>query len=401
MKLLIINCGSSSIKFQLVNMPSFKEVVLGNIERVGKQDAIVNISIKGSDTKEVTPIIDHSTGLQFILHKLFYCADKVCSIAEIKGIGHRIVHGGDKLNDSMIIDDDVIQYLTDISDLAPLHNPAHIAGIQACRELLPGVPQIAAFDNGYHASLPKHVYMYAIPNKYYKKYNIRKFGFHGIAFRSMTKELETTLGVDIKSKKMILLMLGSGTTANAVKYGNSVEVSTGFTPLEGIIQSTRCGDIDPAVFTFLMKKEGFTPEEIEDIANKESGWFGMSEISSDLREIAHAAENGNDLAQITMDALCHRIKKYIGGYAAILGGVDIIAFGGGVGENAAYIREKICMDMEFLGIKLDHTLNESIKGQGIITQKDSRVNVVVVKVNEEKVIAEDTYVLLSVDKEEL
>ncbi|MFZ7131072.1 MAG: acetate/propionate family kinase [Eubacteriales bacterium] len=399
MKLLVINCGSSSIKIQLINMPNYEEEVRGVVERVGKENAIINLTIDNHNHKVIMPILDHLKGLKVILEMLFQGDQRVCDAGEIKGVGHRVVHGGDKLSASMIINEDVINYLIEISDLAPLHNPAHIAGIKACQELLPHVPQVAAFDNGYHNTLPKHVYMYPIPNKYYKDYNIRKFGFHGIAFRSITMGVQRLLHVKVNEKKMILLMLGSGTTANAVSYGKSVEVSTGFTPLEGLMQSTRCGDVDAAVFTYLMKKENLTPLDIENIANKESGWYGMSSISNDLREIYEASQKGDALAEVTMDALYHRIKKYIGAYAAILGGVDIIAFGGGVGENAWYLREKICRDLKFLGICLDEKNNRSILGEGIITHSESKVQVVVVKVNEEKIIAEDTYSLVHGDSE--
>ncbi|MFZ7120382.1 MAG: acetate/propionate family kinase [Eubacteriaceae bacterium] len=394
MKLLIINCGSSSIKLQLVNMPKFKEVVIVNIERLGKEDAIVNMNINGIKTKEVMSISNHSEGLKYVLNKLFKGKDKVCKVTEVQGVGHRIVHGGEKLSKSMLIDDHVINYLTDISDLAPLHNPAHISGISACKKLLPKIPQVAAFDNGYHAQLPKHVYMYAIPNSYYNKYNIRKFGFHGIAFRSMTHRVESLLDIKSSNKKMILLMLGSGTTANAVKYGKSIEVSTGFTPLEGLVQSTRCGDIDPAALTYIMKKDNISPEVIEDIINKESGWYGMSNVSNDLREIYESANNGDELAQVTIDAICHRIKKYIGAYAAILGGVDILAFGGGVGENAWYIREKVCSELNFLGIELNRGKNKNVEGEAIISTDESKVKIAVVKVNEEKIIADDTYEII-------
>ncbi|HAE61374.1 MAG TPA: acetate kinase [Eubacteriaceae bacterium] len=395
MNILVINCGSSSIKGQLVKMPEYDVVAKFSIGRVGKEDAHVSIKAKGKDDFfEVAPVRNHEKGIKSMLHLIFEGDGKLMDIKDVSAVGHRVVHGGDKMSDSVIADDNVLEYIESICDLAPLHNPAHLAGIEACKKLMPGVPQITVFDNGYHHELPKSVYTYAIPHEYAEKHNIRKFGFHGIAFRSMLDECKRILGDNLENKKIILLMLGSGTTANASFNGKSLEVSTGFTPLEGLIQSTRSGDTDPAVFTFLMKKEDLSPEDIDEVANKKSGWLGMSGISNDMREIYEAAKNGDERAQNAIDTVCHRIKKYIGAYSAVLGGLDILAFGGGVGEHAWYIREKVLENLEFLGIELNIDVNRNLKGEGLVTSSDSQAKVLVTKVDEEKVIAEDTFNLI-------
>ncbi|NTW72928.1 MAG: acetate kinase, partial [Eubacteriaceae bacterium] len=277
MKILVINCGSSSIKGQLVTMPEYEIIAKFSIGRLGKTDAQVSIKIAGNDEIFIEmPVMNHEDGIKYMLNYLFEGDDKILEKSELSAIGHRVVHGGDKMSDSVIVDDSVISYLDSISELAPLHNPAHIAGMNACIKLLPGVVQGAVFDNGYHHDLPRSVYTYGIPYQYTENYNIRKFGFHGIAFRSIIDESKKILESDLQDKKMVLLMLGSGTTANASINGKSMEVSTGFTPLEGLIQSTRTGDTDPAVFTYIMKKDGLDPEEIDEMMNKQSGWFGMS-----------------------------------------------------------------------------------------------------------------------------
>ncbi|SHE54975.1 acetate/propionate family kinase [Alkalibacter saccharofermentans] len=395
MNMLVINCGSSSIKGQLVKMPDYDVAAKFSIGRVGKEDAHFSIKAKGRDDFfEVIPVRNHEEGIKSMLRRLFEGQDKIMDMEDIAAVGHRVVHGGDKMSDSVLVDENVIDYIESICDLAPLHNPAHLAGIEACKKLMPGVPQVTVFDNGYHHELPKAVYTYAIPYEYAEKYNIRKFGFHGIAFRSMLEDCKKILGESLDGKKIILLMLGSGTTANASMNGKSCEVSTGFTPLEGLIQSTRSGDTDLAVFTFLMKKEALTPEDIDDMANKQSGWLGMSGISSDMREIYDAASKGDDRAKNAIDVVCHRIKKYIGAYAAVLGGVDVVAFGGGVGEHAWYIREKVLENLEFLGIDLDVEKNREFTGEGAITFSNSKTSVLVTKVDEEKVIAEDTYKII-------
>ncbi|MBP8692342.1 MAG: acetate kinase, partial [Sedimentibacter sp.] len=384
MNVLILNCGSSSIKFQVAEMPQYNVLVQGRVERIGYDDAIFVNSV--NKEKVIQPVKNHEEGINLILNNLF--SNTNISKNDINAIGHRVVQGGDKQNVSVIIDDNVINYIESIKDLAPLHNPNHLAGIYACQKLLPYVPQVAVFDNGFHMSLPKYTYIYGIPYEYYEKYKIRKYGFHGIAFRSMADEVDRILNDSHKNYKIVNLMLGSGTTANALKYGKSIEVSTGFTPHEGLIQSTRAGDIDVAAILYLMKKEGLTIEQADELINKKSGWKGLSGISNDMREIYEAANSGNERAGLAIDAACHRFKKYVGAYSAIMDGIDLLVFSGGVGENAFYIREKVCQGLEYMGIELDTRKNKN--NESIISKDTSRVKILVVNANEEKIIAEDT-----------
>ncbi len=386
MNILILNCGSSSIKFQIAEMPQYNVIIQGSVERIGYKDA----EFKHSKAKEkiVQPVMNHEEGINLIINTLFN-SNLGIEVEDINAIGHRVVQGGDKQNISVRIDDKVINYIESIKDLAPLHNPNHLAGIYACKKLLPDVPQVAVFDNGFHMSLPKSAYVYGIPYEFYEKYNIRRFGFHGIAFRSMAEEVDKILNESHANYKVVNLMLGSGTTANAMKYGKSVEVSTGFTPHEGLIQSTRAGDIDTAAILYLMKKENLSIEQADELINKKSGWKGLSGISNDMREIYEASESGDERATLTIDAVCHRFKKYVGAYSAIMEGIDILVFSGGVGQNAPYIREKVCKGLEYMGIELDEQKNK-IK-TGIISKDSAKVKIIVVNANEEKIIAKDTY----------
>ena len=386
MNILILNCGSSSIKFQIAEMPDYNVIIHGSVERIGYEDAEFKFSL--AEEKTIQPVLSHEEGINLIISTLFN-SNLGIEAKDIDAIGHRVVQGGDKQNISVMIDDKIIDYIESIKDLAPLHNPNHLAGIYASKKLLPNVPQVAVFDNGFHMSLPNSAYIYGIPYEYYEKYRIRRYGFHGIAFRSMAEEVDKILNETHKNYKIVNLMLGSGTTANALKYGKSVEVSTGFTPHEGLIQSTRAGDIDTAAILYLMKKENLTIEEADELINKRSGWKGLSGISNDMREIYQASENGNERAKLTLDAVCHRFKKYVGAYSAIMEGIDILVFSGGVGQNAPYIRAKVCRGLEYMGIDLDEYKNENTAG--IISKDSSKVKVIVVNANEEKVIARDTY----------
>ena len=390
MNILILNCGSSSIKFQIAEMPAYNVIIQGSVERIGYEDAEFKFSL--AKRKIIQPVLNHEEGINLIINTLFK-SNLGIEAKDIDAIGHRVVQGGDKQNISVPIDDNIIDYIESIKDLAPLHNPNHLAGIYACRKLLPKVPQSAVFDNGFHMSLPSSAYIYGIPYEYYEKYRIRRYGFHGIAFRSMAEEVDKILNESHKNYKIVNLMLGSGTTANALKYGKSVEVSTGFTPHEGLIQSTRAGDIDTAAVLYLMKKENLTIEEADELINKKSGWKGLSGISNDMREIYQASESGNERAKLTIDAVCHRFKKYVGAYSAIMEGIDILVFSGGVGQNAPYIREKVCKGLEYMGLELDTYKNGNTAG--IISKDSSKVKVIVVNANEEKIIAQDTYEICS------
>ena len=393
MNILVLNCGSSSIKFQVVEMPGYSIAAKGGIGRIGYEDAEFKFGTgEGKEELHIVPVRNHEEGIDLILHSLFSKDEGLgLSKEDIGAVGHRVVQGGDRRNVSVVIDEAVIRDIEEIKDLAPLHNPNHLAGIYAVRKLLPEVLQAAVFDNGFHSTLPESAYLYGLPHEYREKYGIRRYGFHGIAFRSMAEGLEKLIGQPFESFRIVNLMLGSGTTANAVSYGRSVEVSTGFTPHEGLIQSTRTGDVDTAAVLYIMRKEGLSVDEADDMINKKSGWKGMSGISNDMREIKEAADKGDKRAEATIEAVCHRFRKYVGAYSAILGGTDILAFSGGVGENAWYIREKVCEGLEFMGIELDREKNRSLKGEGIISSDSSKVKILVTYANEEKIIAEDTY----------
>lgn len=396
MKILVLNCGSSSIKFQVVEMPAYEVKCKGSIGRIGYEDAEFKLERGGDEILKILPIPDHEGGIHRILETLFDEKEGMgFAKEEITAVGHRVVQGGNKRHESALIDEEMIEDIERIKDLAPLHNPNHLAGIYAVGKLLPTARQVAVFDNGFHATLPKEAYLYGLPYEYYEKYGVRRYGFHGIAFRSMAQGVEKLLGRKYSDFKIVNMMLGSGTTANAVLYGKSVEVSTGFTPHEGLIQSTRGGDVDAAAVLYIMKKEGMSLEEADEMINKKSGWKGLSGLGNDMREIKEAANKGNERCQATIDAVCHRFKKYIGAYSAILGGIDLLVFSGGVGENATYIREQVCRGLEYLGIQLDKEKNDATFGEGIISAEGSRVKVLVTRADEEQVIAEDTYRILS------
>ncbi|PKM86219.1 MAG: acetate kinase [Firmicutes bacterium HGW-Firmicutes-12] len=396
MKILVLNCGSSSIKFQISEMPEYKVIIEGSVERIGYENAELKYTAKNDKKLIICPVKNHEEGINLILDTIFNNNVFGIEKSDIGAIGHRVVQGGDKHNVSVRIDQPVIDYIENIKELAPLHNPNNLAGIYACQKLLPDVVQAAVFDNGFHMSLPESTYIYGIPYEYYKKHHIRKYGFHGIAFRSMAEGVDTVLNDSHKKYKIVNMMLGSGTTANALKYGKSIEVSTGFTPHEGLIQSTRAGDIDTAAILYLMKKENLSIDQTDEIINKKSGWKGLSGISNDMREIYGESQSGNERASLTIDAVCHRFKKYVGAYSAIMEGIDILCFSGGVGQNAYYIREKICCGLEYMGIEIDSDKNRSLSGTGIVSKDSSRVKIIVVQANEERVIAEDTYRLARV-----
>jgi len=393
MYILVLNCGSSSVKFQVCKMPDYQVQVKGSVGKIGYTDAQFKFEIKDHDSiNETLEIKNHESGIELILSTLKSKEKSLgFSLADITAIGHRVVQGGEKLNVSTEITQAVIDYIESIKELAPLHNPNHLAGIYACQKLLPNIPQIAAFDNGFHMSLPRHAYLYAFPLGLSEKYKIRRYGFHGIAFRSMIKEAEKFLIESYSEYRIVNMMLGSGTTANAVLYGKSIDVSTGFTPQEGLIQSTRAGDIDAAALLYLMKNENLSIEDADTLINKKSGWLGLSGISNDMREIYEESQKGNQRASDTIEAVCHRFKKYVGAYAAEMEGLDVLLFSGGVGENAWYIREKVCKGLEYMGIKLDIERNRTLIGEGIISFDQSKVKVIVVSANEEMIIAEDTY----------
>lgn len=398
MTILVLNCGSSSIKYKLLAMPEERVIQQGILERVGREDARLTHEI--NDYTSATfrqPVPDHAAGLDWILETLLHAEyGALRDLAEIDAVGHRVVHAGERYTGSVLVTDDVIQALEECSELAPLHNPPNLAGIRACRSRMPDTPMVCVFDNALHATLPPESYLYGLPYAYFEKYRIRRYGFHGIAFRSATHLASQILGRPVEKMRVVTLMLGSGCTANAMKYGRSIDASTGFTPLEGLLQSTRCGDIDAAAVLYLMEREGLSPAQMNDLLNRQSGLLGLSGISNDVREIQEAARAGNVRAQQALDVFTYRCRKYIGAYAAALGGIDTLIFAGGIGQNSAELRAQICTGLEFLGIALDRTLNREHKGKaGLISRPESAVQVVVVVVDEELIIAQDTLAVLS------
>ncbi len=404
MLILVLNCGGSSVKYQLVEMPDERVLARGSVERIGKEDGELKLETfrgaqkdAGSGTggwklSRVLPVADHGAAILLALEALADPEHGVIeSFSEIDAVGHRVVHGGEKCTGSVLITDEVVAVLREFFDLAPLHNPPNVEGIEVCQRLMPDTPMVAVFDSSLHQTVPPYAYTYAIPYRYYEQYRVRRYGFHGITFRYMTQRAAEFLGRPLEELKIVNLMLGSGTTACAFKEGRSIDVSTGLTPTEGLVQSTRCGDIDPLVVTYLMRKEGIDPDRMDQILNKESGWLGISGVSNDLREVFAAAEAGNARAQLAIDTFVYRTKKYVGAYAAAMGGIDVLVFSGGVGERSPVIRERICDGLEFLGIYLDKAANQSPEPEKRISRADSPVEVLVIPTNEEIVIARDTY----------
>jgi acetate kinase len=392
MKILVLNSGGSSAKFKVLDMPGEAVVSSGGVERIGKDDAILKFKRAGGESvQRVLPVKDHAAAIGLILQALTDPGlGGMRDISEIEAVGHRVVHGGNKLRESVVIDAEVEAVVEEYCEKAPLHNPHNLHGIRACRALMKNTPQVAVIDSALHWTLPEHAYTYALPYRYCEKYGIRKYGFHGITFQYMTREAAKLIGRPVGEMKIVSLMLGSGCTANAMLHGRSVDVSTGFTPHEGLIQSTRAGDIDATAVTYLMDKEGLSTRAVEDILNRESGWLGISGISNDMREIG-AQAGANPRARLAIDAAAYRCRKYVGAYTAAMGGMDLLVFAGGAGENSPLLRQKICANMEFFGIELDEAANQGLKGQGVISAPGARVKVVVINTDEEIEIARDTY----------
>jgi len=394
MKVLVLNCGSSSIKFQLFDMQLKSTLAKGVAEKVGMKGSFVKLEKEdGQKVRFEGEILDHQTGIEYILgiitSKKHGC---IKSLDEIDAVGHRVVNGGEKFNSSVLITDEVQAEVEKYVDLAPLHNPANLKGIYAIKLLMPGKPQVGVFDTAFHQTLPMHAFMYAIPYSLYKKYGIRKYGYHGTSHYYISKRACEILDVDIKTQRIITVHLGNGASMAAVKFGQSVDTSMGFTPIEGLIMGTRSGDLDIGVVTYIMDKEEIGISQVGTLANKQSGMLGITGISSDMREIEDAALIHKDKrAMLGLDMYHYRVKKYIGSYAAAMGGVDIVVFAGGIGENGPETREEICKDLEFLGIELDLEKNNGLRSkEAIISRKGTKVTVMVVPTNEELVIAEDT-----------
>jgi acetate kinase len=394
MKVLVLNCGSSSIKFQLFDMKQEATMAKGVAEKVGMKGSFVKLEKEnGEKVRFEGEILDHQTGIEYILGII--TSEKhgcIKSLDEIDAVGHRVVNGGEKFNTSVLITDEVQAEVEKYIDLAPLHNPANLKGVYAIKLLMPGKPQVGVFDTAFHQTLPRHAFMYAIPYSLYRKYGIRKYGYHGTSHYYISKRACEILKVDINTQRIITVHLGNGASMAAVKFGKSVDTSMGFTPIEGLIMGTRSGDLDIGVLTYIMDKEEIGISQVGTLANKQSGMLGITGISSDMREIEDAAyKDNNDRAILGLDMYHYRVKKYIGSYAAAMGGVDIIVFAGGIGENGPDTRKEVCQDLEFLGIEVDPEKNNGLRGkEAIISQDHSRVKVMVVPTNEELVIAEDT-----------
>lgn len=397
MKILVLNCGSSSIKYALYNMDDRSVMTSGGAERVGLDGAFVKVKLANGEKKQIMhDIPEHTEGVKFIFSLLTDPEIGVIKdLKEIDAVGHRMVHGGEKFNQSVVLDEEVLKVFEECSDLAPLHNPANLKGVKAVAELMPGLPQVGVFDTAFHQTMPKKAYMYAIPYELYDKYAIRRYGFHGTSHRYVSKRVCDFLGVKPEEKKVITCHIGNGGSVAAVDGGKCVDTSMGLTPLEGVMMGTRSGDIDGGAVSFIQKKLGLDADGISNLLNKKSGLLGITGISSDMREIDAAAAKGDEKAILALEMYNYRIKKYVGAYAAAMCGVDIIVFTAGVGENQANMREEVCRGLEWMGIKLDTEKNSAIHGdEAVISTPDSRVTVVVVPTDEELMIATDTMELL-------
>jgi len=391
MKIIVINSGSSSIKYQLFDMNGTIILAKGVIDKIGLTGSLIKHESNGVKTTFEGEIIDHQAGIEYMLgiliSKEYGC---IKNFNEIEAVGHRVVHGGEKFNSSVLITDEVIAMLEECIQLAPLHNPPNLSGIYAMNSLLPNVPQVGAFDTAFHQTMPDHAYMYAIPYSLYKKHSIRRYGFHGTSHRYVSKRaLEILAGKDVH--KIITCHLGNGGSVAAIVDGKSVDTSMGLTPVEGLVMGTRSGDIDPGIITYVMQCEDINTAAANTLINKHSGLLGVSGISSDMRELEAAADNGNERAQLALRMFCYRVRKYIGAYAAAMGGVDVIVFTGGIGENSCKTRYEIAKDLEFLGLEYDKEKNMGVRGvEKIISKDGSRVIAMVIPTDEELVIAQDT-----------
>lgn len=397
MKILVINCGSSSLKYQLIDMVNESILAKGLVERIGIQGSILTQKVEGRDKYVIEqPMKDHKDAIKLVLEALVNNEKGVIhSMAEIGAVGHRVVHAGEKYSSSVLIDDKVMEALKDCIKLAPLHNLPNIIGIEACKELMPSTPMVAVFDTAFHQTMPEKAYIYPLPYEMYTKYGIRKYGFHGTSHKYVSQVAADMMGKNIGDLKIITCHLGNGASVTAVKGGQSVETSMGFTPLEGIAMGTRSGSIDPAIITFMMKELNMGIEEVENLLNKKSGILGISGLSSDFRDLRSAEAKGDKRARLALDIFFYKIKKFIGSYAAVMGGVDCIVFTAGIGENTPETRIGVCSGLEFLGIKLDLEKN-NVMGEAVeISSDDSKVKVFVIPTNEELMIARDTKDIVS------
>ena len=396
MKILVLNCGSSSIKYAFYNMDDKSVMTSGGAERVGLDGAFVKVKLANGEKKQIMhDIPEHTEGVKFIFSLLTDPEIGVIKdLSEIDAVGHRMVHGGEKFNKSVVLNDEVLKVFEECIDLAPLHNPANLKGVKAVSELMPNLPQVGVFDTAFHQTMPAKAYMYAVPYELYEQYGVRRYGFHGTSHRYVSKRVCDFLGVNPEDKKIITCHIGNGASIAAVDGGKCVDTTMGLTPLEGVMMGTRSGDIDGGAISFLQKKLGLDADGISDLLNKKSGVQGITGISSDMREVEAAEKAGNERAILAMEMYNYRIKKYIGAYASAMGGCDIIVFTAGVGENQAGMRAGVCEGMEWMGVKLDEAANAVRGEETIISTPDSKVTVVVIPTDEELMIASDTMNLL-------
>ena len=396
MNILVINCGSSSLKYQLIDSSKEEVLAKGLCERIGIDGSCITHQPAGGEkVKTEIDMPDHTVAVKIVIEKLTDASVGVIkSLDEIDAVGHRIVHGGEKFASSVVLNDEVIAAIEECNDLAPLHNPANLIGINSCKEIMPNVPMVGVFDTAFHQTMPAKAYMYGLPYEYYEKYKVRRYGFHGTSHDFVSKRAAEILGKDRKDLKIIVCHLGNGASISAVKYGESVDTSMGLTPLEGLIMGTRSGDIDPAIVTFLAEKEHISAEDVINICNKKSGVFGLSGVSSDFRDLGEAADAGNEKAKMTLDAYAYRVAKYIGAYAAAMNGVDIIAFTAGVGENNAQVRGLLDEYLGYLGTNIDPERNKIRGEEVILSDEGSKVVTMIVPTDEELAIARQTEALV-------
>ena len=394
LKILVVNAGSSSLKYQLIDMENESVLAKGNCEQIGTESTFTH-KVPADETKNIKALPmemqDHAAALKIVLDTLVDGEHGVIgSVKEIDAVGHRVLHGGEKFSGSVLVDDNVEEAIKECFDLGPLHNPANLTGIKACQQIMPDVPQVAVFDTGFHQTMPDYAYMYALPYEYYEKYGIRRYGFHGTSHRFVSKKCNELLG-NPEHSKIVTCHLGNGSSISAVVDGKCFDTTMGVTPLEGIMMGTRCGSIDPAIVPIIMKKEGLSPDEMDTVMNKKSGMLGLCG-TSDNRTIEARAKEGDERAKLIESMLCHQLTKYIGGFAAAMGGVDAIVFTGGIGENNPQYRDRVCDQLKFMGVEIDYDINNKLKRgpEGEISTPDSKVKVYVICTNEELMIARDT-----------
>ena len=397
MIIFVVNCGSSSIKYQLLNMNGEQVLAKGLIERIGMEGSVLKHTPTGKYTVDISAEIpDHSVGIQMALDALTNEEYGVIdSMDEIDAVGHRVVHGGERFTDSVLISDDVLNGIEACAEIAPLHNPPNLYGIKACMRLMYNTPQVAVFDTAFHQTMPKVAYLYGLPYEMYVKYGLRRYGFHGTSHKYVAQQAAEMMGEHMSDLRFITCHLGNGASIAAIKYGKSIDTSMGYTPLEGLVMGTRSGEIDPAIIPFLMEKENMNAQQIDDYLNRRSGILGISGLSSDFRDLESAANRGDERSQLAIDIFAYKVKKYIGGYVAAMGGVDAIIFTAGLGENSPFMRDKICNGLEYLGTRIDPELNKLRGKQMEISIKRARVKIFVIPTNEELVIARDTLNILS------